>query len=218
MSPLQKPILYSFRRCPYAMRARLAIASSGIQCELREIVLRDKSPEFVALSPKATVPVLQDTNGIVLEESLDVMFWALQAHDPETLLHEDADRQAAMQELIRRTDGPFKRSLDRYKYANRYDGADPEEERGLAAPFLFELDERLDKSEWLFGDAPSLADIAILPFVRQFSFVDRDWFETQSWPNLLRWLDRFLSSDRFLSVMQKYSKWEPGNPVTLFPE
>lgn len=218
MSQLQRPILYSFRRCPYAMRARLAITSSGIQCELREIVLRDKSPEFVALSPKATVPVVLDTNGTVLEESLDVMYWALQAHDPENLLSEDADRQEAMQVLIGRADGPFKRSLDRYKYANRYDGADPVEERGQGAGFLLELDGRLARSEWLFGDAPSLADIAILPFVRQFAFVDRDWFETQSWPNLLGWLDRFLASDRFLSVMQKYSKWESGDPVIMFPE
>lgn len=218
MSQLQRPILYSFRRCPYAMRARLAIASSGIQCELREIVLRDKSPEFVALSPKATVPVLRDTNGIVLEESLDVMYWALQTHDPENLLTEDSDRLDAMQGLIAYSDGPFKHNLDRYKYADRFDGADPEEERARGATFLLELDERLAKSEWLFGDAPSLADMAILPFVRQFAFVDRDWFDRQSWPNLLGWLDRFLASDRFLSVMQKYSKWEPGDPVTVFPE
>lgn len=216
MDAAKLPILYSFRRCPYAMRARLAVLSSERTCELREIVLRDKAPEFIATSPKATVPVLVRGDGTVLEESLDIMFWALGVHDPENLLpgNKDAD---AMRDLVALSDGPFKQRLDRYKYSNRYEGVDGLQERDGARDFLTGLDARLRSSVWLFGDQPKYADFAILPFVRQFAFVDRPWFDAQPWPALHVWLQSFLASERFAAVMVKYPKWQVGHAETFFP-
>lgn len=207
------PVLYSFRRCPFAMRARLAIASAGITCALREVVLRDKPPEMLGASPKGTVPVVVD-DGKVIEESLDIMRWALGRNDPEGLLNQPD----AAQDLIAVTDGSFKAALDRYKYADRYADADPGAERTAGAAHLRRLDAQLDGRDWLFGDAPRMADFAILPFVRQFAHVDLDWFDAQDWPHLAGWLVRFKRSDRFARVMRKYPKWMAGEPVTLFPD
>lgn len=211
------PTLYSFRRCPYAMRARLAILASGTSCELREIVLRDKAPEFLEASPKATVPVVVTQSGEVIEESLDVMRWALAQNDPENWLSPDGVNPDEMNALIAECDGSFKNSLDRYKYANRYEGADPMAERANAEVFLRKLDGRLANSAYLFGAEPSLADMAIVPFVRQFANVDRAWFDGQPWPHLLAWLEGFLASDRFASIFQKYPKWHAGDAPTVFP-
>ena len=210
---MTRPILYSFRRCPYAMRARLAISVAGVECELREIVLRDKHPLFLAASPKGTVPVVVDA-GRVFEESFDVMLWALRQSDPEGWL--DQPEQALT--LIQQTDTDFKTALDRYKYASRFDEVDASEERENGAEFLRQLDQRLDGQDWLFGPTAKLADYAILPFVRQFAHVDLDWFSAQDWPNLIRWLEAFKTSDRFQSVMGKYQRWEEGDDITLFPE
>ncbi len=206
-------ILYSFRRCPYAMRARLAIAVAGVECELREIVLRDKHPLFLQASPKGTVPVVLD-GGHVIDESLDVMLWALKQNDPEGWLNQPDDAET----LITTTDGPFKSALDRYKYANRFDDVDAREERENGAVFLHSLNDMLDGQNWLYGNAPRLADYAILPFVRQFAHVDLAWFHAQPWPNLICWLETFKASERFQAVMSKYRKWEESDEVTLFPE
>ena len=204
-------ILYSFRRCPYAMRARLAIASAGVRVELREIVLRDKAPEFIAASPKATVPVV--ANGAeVIEESYDVMLWALGQNDPEGWLTQTDET------LIAEADGPFKTALDRYKYASRYDDVDASEERATASEFLSKLNDRLAPTGWLMGDKPRLPDMAILPFVRQFAHVDLDWFTAHPWPHLIAWLEGFKSSPRFARIMKKYPRWNTGDPVTIFPE
>jgi glutathione S-transferase len=210
----QLPTLYSFRRCPYAMRARLALASSGLSVSLREVVLRDKPPEMIAASQKATVPVLVLQDGSVLEESLDVMHWALGQSDPENWL---GGERAAIDELIAQNDGPFKHHLDRYKYENRYDGAIAEEHRDEASKTLRGLDARLADSDWLCGPKASFADYAILPFVRQFANTNRAWFDTQDWSHLRRWLERFLASDRFKSVMEKYPRWSAGDPEPTFP-
>ncbi len=204
------PILYSFRRCPYAMRARLAISSAGIKTELREIVLRDKAPEFLEASPKATVPVLIDGTKII-EESFDVMEWALSQNDPDGWL------KGADFDLIKEADGPFKQALDRTKYAVRYEDADPEAERAKANTFLAKLSHRLQSQPHLGGDTPNLTDMAILPFVRQFANIDRPRFNADN-PGLITWLDAFLTSDRFQSIMSKYPKWEAGDPTTHFPE
>ncbi len=211
------PILYSFRRCPYAMRARLAIASSAYQCELREIVLRDKAPEFVEISPKATVPVLVTTDGSIVEESLEVMLLVLSGNDPEGWLTPDHGSLGEMQALIAECDGPFKTALDRYKYSTRYEDADPGEERAVGSLFLEKLDTMLEDTAFLFGQNPSLSDMAIAPFVRQFAHTDKPWFDTQPWPNLQLWLAEFLASDRFRAIFEKYPKWESGDPVTVFP-
>ena len=205
------PVLYSFRRCPHAMRARLAIASAGIGVELREILLRDKAPAFLATSPSATVPCLSDGDRVI-DESLDIMLWALSHSDPEGLL----DMPDAGHTLIATTDGPFKTALDRYKYHTRY-ASDRAAERGTAGLHLAALDRQLAGQDWLFGPRPRLADLAILPFVRQFAFADKPWFDAQDWPDLQGWLDRFITSGRFLSIMAKYPKWQPGDPVTPFP-
>ncbi len=203
---MQPPILYSFRRCPYAMRARLALASAGISVHLREILLRDKAPELIAASPKGTVPVL-DLGDQVIDESLDIMRWALAQNDPEGWLN----MPAAGDDLIRQSDTGFKRSLDRYKYHNDLD------HRAQASAFLRGLEDMLDGQRFLFGGSATLADMAILTFVRQFAFVDRAWFDAQPWPNLARWLEDFITSERFAGIMAKYPVWKAGDPVTIFP-
>lgn len=206
-----RPILYSFRRCPYAMRARLALVSAGIETELREILLRDKAPEFLATSPKGTVPVVV-TSDAVIEESLDIMDWALSQNDPEGWLTAPPEGRA----LIAECDGPFKTALDRYKYTNRH-GSNAETERENGAVFLGKLNTMLNGQPYLFGAKPSLPDMAIVTFVRQFANTDRTWFDAQDWPHLRHWLDAFLASDRFTLIMGKYPKWQAGDPVTLFP-
>ena len=210
------PILYSFCRCPYAMRARMAVLASGGQVALREIVLRDKAPEFLQASEKATVPVLVKNDGEVLEESLDIIGWALSANDGEGWLDYSTKQIHQMRLLIAECDGPFKAALDRYKYASRDKICEAKEARRMASNFLMKLDGRLDGNGYLFGEKYSLADGAILPFVRQFAHVDKDWFWSQDWRNLIRWLDAFLGSNRFASIMQKYPKWQAGDAVTVF--
>lgn len=158
----EMPLLYSFRRCPYAMRARLALSVSKQHCRLREIVLRDKPDHMVEISPKATVPVLQMNDGTILEESLDIMRWALSENDPDNWLSPENGSMDEMFELIAECDGPFKHNLDRYKYANRYEeGTDPVEHRIDGEVFLKKLDGRLASAPHLFGDRPSLADFSI---------------------------------------------------------
>ena len=194
------------------MRARLAILASGLTVELREIVLREKAPEFLASSPKGTVPVLV-TPSAVIEESLEVMLWALDRSDPERWLV----MPEAGYEWIARCDGPFKTALDHTKYAVRYPDLDPEQERGRAAEFLLDLNAQISDSDWIFGATCTLADMATVPFIRQFANSDRSWFDAQPWPNLQRWLSRFLASDRFVSIMTKYLKWQAGDHPVIFP-
>ena len=212
------PILYSFRRCPYAMRARLSLVSAACPVELREVVLRDKPEPFLAASPKGTVPVLVLNDGTVLEESLDVMHWAMKQSDPEGLRDFSSETLAAMDQLIEICDGPFKFALDRYKYPNRYPEVDRDEARQSGGGFITDLEARLKFCEWLFDDRPSFADLAILPFVRQFAHVDREWFWAQDWPNVLRWLDAFLISARFEKIMPKFAQWKAGEPGVSFAE
>ena len=206
------PILWTFRRCPYAMRARLAIQSAGVQVELREILLRDKPAEFLTTSPKGTVPVI-DTGRNVIEESRDIMIWALEQNDPEGWL----DMPAIGHSLIDACDGPFKTALDHTKYAVRYPDLDPAAERAKAADYLHDLNDRLGDKPYLFGPAPKLADMAIVTFVRQFANTDRVWFDTQPWPHLIRWLDRFVASDAFAGIMTKYPPWQAGQDTVQFP-
>ncbi len=211
------PTLYSFRRCPYAMRARLALLASGIRCELREIVLKDKAPEFLCASPKGTVPVVVTPSGSVIEQSLEVMEWALGQNDPHGWLVPEEGSAEEMNALIDECDGPFKTALDRYKYATRYEGADPMAERAKGAAFLMELNARLATRAYLFGSRAGLADMAIAPFVRQFANVDRAWFDQEPWPHLISWLEGFLASASFEAIFKKYPKWHAGDAPTVFP-
>ncbi len=203
------PILYSFRRCPYAMRARLGILVSGQQVEHREVVLRDKPQAMLDVSPKGTVPVLVLADGTVIDESEDVLLWALHQADPEGWLSPERESLKAMRTLVGRTEAEFKCHLDRYKYANRYEDVNSEEHRELACVFLRELNGMLGESHYLFGERFSFGDAAIAPFVRQFANTDRAWFDEQPWGALRRWLEEFLGSDRFLAIMGKHPQWVP---------
>lgn len=203
------PVLWSFRRCPYAMRARLALLQAGQRVELREIVLRDKPDAFLAVSPDATVPCLVLPERVI-SESLDIMIWALGQNDPDRWL----DMPEAGAALIARCDGPFKHALDRTKYASRYPEDDPACHLAVATGFLGDLNTQLDG--WIFA-RPTLADMAILPFVRQFAFIDRPWFDAQPWPALQDWLARFLDTSAFAQVMQKHGAWQPGQAPVFFP-
>ena len=208
------PIFYSFRRCPYALRARLAIAVAELTVAIREIELRNKPPAMLAISPKGTVPVLWLPDGQVIEQSLDIMRWALAQRDPQDWLAglSLADAQA----LIEWNDGEFKSHLDRYKYPDRYPEYPQVEYRRQGELFLAALEKRLDRTRFLCGERFGLADAAILPFVRQFAAVDSTWFESSPYPALRRWLDSFLSSALFDAVMHKYQPWQANDPVLLF--
>lgn len=217
MSDETLPVLYSFRRCPYAMRARLAIAVSGIDCEVREILLRDKPEEFLAASGKGTVPVVVLANNQVLEESLDVMLWALGENDPENWLPEDQDTKNDMLALIAEADGDFKYHLDHYKYANRY-SVDPETHKDQALVFLNKLERRLTTEDFLFSCTASLADYAIFPFIRQFANTDRVWFDSLPLPKLHQWLRGFLEGETFNAIMPKLTSWKNDDPLLKFSE
>lgn len=206
------PVLYTFRRCPYAMRARLAISVSGVTVELREVLLRDKAPEFLETSPSASVPCLK-VGDVVLDESFDIMRWALSQNDPVGWL----DMPEEGLSLIEQADGPFKQALDRTKYATRYPESDPEQARGRAHGFLYGLNDQIGDKGFLYKQTPSLADMAILPFVRQFAFIDKTRFDGEDWPHLSGWLETFLATDLFRSIMPKFPVWKAGDDVTLFP-
>ena len=211
------PVLYSFRRCPYAMRARLALAVSGQACELREIVLRAKPAELLSASAKASVPVLVLPGGEVIDQSLDIMHWALRLNDPAQWLSAKPEQTAQVQALIDDCDQTFKHHLDRYKYPNRYEGSDALPHRAAAAVWLQQLAQQLTPEGWLLGPAASLPDMAIAPFVRQFAQTDPLWFEQQDWPALQVWLNRIVSGKLFESVMHKYAAWESGTTGPIFP-
>lgn len=212
------PTLYSFRRCPYAIRARLAIAQSGVKVELREVVLKDKPAEMLSCSPKGTVPVLVLSNGRVIDESLDIMNWALSKSDSEQWLPvQDSAYREDTYQLIANNDGIFKYALDRYKYADRYPEYSAEYYRELACQYLQPLEQRLSHQRYLMGCDVSLADVAIWPFIRQFAHVDKAWFESADLSGLQRWLRDFLQSALFASVMEKYPAWRADQQQVLFP-
>ncbi|CAA0118627.1 Uncharacterised protein [BD1-7 clade bacterium] len=200
------PILYSFRRCPYAMRARLALFSSGVSFELREIVLRNKPEPMLLASPKGTVPVLID-NTLVIDESLDIMHWALSTNDTNNWLPQDGaiERSTAMR-WVEECDNQFKPKLDRYKYFDRHD-KDQQTYREESLGFINKLNSELATSPWLLGNSPTIADMAILPFIRQYANVDKTWFENSEFSHVKRWLGEFLASEIFQQIMLKYPLW-----------
>ena len=199
-----QPILYSFRRCPYAMRARLAIADAGQSVALREVVLRDKPAEMLAVSPKGTVPVMVMPDGVVIEQSFEIMEWAYEESLDEKLLA-----------LVARNDGPFKQALDRYKYADRYPEFSQQHYREQGEEFLAELEGLLSPN--LSGADMGFVDYAIVPFVRQFAGVDEDWFASAPYPRVRDWLTRFVNSELFETVMGKYPQWLAGDREPIFP-
>lgn len=196
------PLLYTFRRCPYAIRARLAIASSGVAVEFHEVDLKAKPERMLQLSPKGTVPVLVLPDGRVIDQSFDIMLWALRQHDPSGLLESYTEAAKA---LIGRNDGEFKQALDRYKYPERYPEFSMSHYREQGEIFLAELNAMLDQHENLLGDTPGIADLALMPFIRQFASVDREWFDVSPYANLRTWLDKWIASDLFIDAMKKTS-------------
>lgn len=204
------PILYTFRRCPYAIRARLALAYAGIRVEAREVDLRRLPAAMLALSPKGTVPVLQVSSHEVLEESLDIMHWALLQSDPDGWLDFEPDRLDEINDLIRINDHSFKADLDRYKYWERYPESTQGEYREQCRYFLDGLEQRLRRSRFLFADRVSLADFALFPFVRQFARVDFEWFRNSRYLYLIHWLAYHEESQLFAAVMAKQAVWQPG--------
>ncbi|MUK38585.1 glutathione S-transferase [Aliivibrio fischeri] len=204
--------LYSFRRCPYAMRARLGIVQSNKTVHLREIILKNKPEAMLQASPKGTVPVLITNKGKVIDESLDIMKWALEGS--ELLLSATNE----MFQLIRENDDIFKSWLDKYKYADRYPEYSEIYYREQGELFLNKLEQRLTTSPMLFSKQYSFADLAILPFIRQFAFVDIHWFRQSKYKNLQRWLFEFIESELFNSIMNKYPTWLDSHQEFIFPE
>ncbi|WPN32891.1 glutathione S-transferase [Pseudomonas sp. P5_109] len=195
--------LYSFRRCPYAIRARMALRYSGVAVDIVEVSLKAKPAEMLALSGKGTVPVLS-ADGRVIDESLDIMRWALAQNDPQDwLLKDDPDAAAQIAPLIEQNDQVFKLHLNRYKYAERYPEQPMEVYRGEGEVILQRLEVLLEGRDYLLADHPSLADVALMPFVRQFAHVDRDWFAQTPYLRLQAWLQRLLESELFTSIMKK---------------
>lgn len=195
------PILYSYRRCPYAMRARMALYVANISVELREISLRNKPAHMLAVSPKGTVPVLVLPNGHVIEQSIDIMDWALQQHDPEAWLAVDHTQR---QQWIAMNDGPFKAALDRYKYPEKYPESAQADYRAQGETHLQQLEIALQQHRFILGHQVSMVDIALFPFVRQFAAVDPVWFGSSNYQCVAAWLSYWVESELFSHVMQKY--------------
>jgi glutathione S-transferase len=211
------PILYSFRRCPYAMRARFAIWTARVRCELREVILRDKPSSLTEYSEKGTVPVLVLADGTVIDESLEVMFWALAQDSGHNWLAAPAGCLADMRSLIAINDNEFKTHLDRYKYPERYEDPDPLHHREEGERFLLELDKRIATNGYFFGPEPKLADYAIAPFIRQFANTDRAWFDATNHSALRSWLDDLLGRPLFQSIMVKHVAWQESDMPTIIP-
>ena len=207
--------LYSFRRCPYAMRARLGLLFSELPVELREITLKNKPAKMLAISPKGTVPVLQLADGVVIEESRDIMEWALEQQDPQELLNPKTLHQGNT--LIEQNDQEFKHWLDRYKYADRHLEMTQTEYRQKGEAFLQILEALLTKNTYLLGDSVTIADIGIMPFVRQFAHVDRDVFYSLPYPKLQIWLKNWLAHPLFIQAMTKFQPWQDGDEPVIFP-
>ena len=207
------PVLYSFRRCPYAIRARMAVTVAETTVELREVVLRDKPAEMVAASAKGTVPVLVLPDGAVIDESLDIMYWALRQRDPNHWLDHSADASP----LLCRCEDEFKHWLDRYKYADRHPEQTKDFYRSQALLFVDELEQALAETPYLLGEEVGIADVGVFPFIRQFASVDPDWWADAAYPATRLWLDTWLTSPLFTGVMKKYPPWISDTTGPAFP-
>lgn len=214
---MTETILYSFRRCPYAMRARMALLASGTRVQLREVILKDKPRALLTASPKGTVPVMVWPDGTVIDQSLEIMLKVLRRHDPWHWLPTSEERLEQSLQLIRQCDDEFKPHLDRYKYPHRFNLPDGQENRAHGATFLIAIETILQKQNYLHAPHWGLADAAIAPFVRQFAHTDSDWFSAQPWPSLQQWLQAFEASEDFRRCMHKVSAWKEQDNATWFP-
>jgi glutathione S-transferase len=201
------PILYSFRRCPFAMRARMALILASKECELREILLKNKPDEMLEISSKGTVPVMQFADK-VLDESLDIISWAMESPVSKVYIYTGTEKLLS-EELIKLFDSKFKYHLDRYKYSSRY-GVDPKNHQDECKIILDDLEDKINSKPWIFGKKVSLLDISILPFIRQCKIANPDWFFAQSFIKVIDLLNYFENSDLFTQAMQKYDLWDPN--------
>ncbi len=192
------------------MRARMALSYAAVNYEHREIVLRDKPRSMLAYSPKGTVPVLILKNGTIIDESLDIIRWALSQNDTNNWRGHKNDAQT-INALIEENDIRFKKNLDRYKYPHKFDLKNGIADRNAGLVFIQQLECLLANTPYLCGDTMTLADIAIFPFIRQFAHVDRDWFYEQPYPHIQKWLLGLLDSDLFKTIMRKYDPWQDGD-------
>ena len=216
MSKNKLPVLYSFRRCPYAIRARLAIKASTFEVELREVILSNKPQQMLACSPKGTVPVLQLADGTVIDESRDIMEWALKQQDPENWLPNNTFDIEETRRLIDFNDNEFKGHLDRYKYSDRFPEQPEEYYRQLCEGFLQQLEDKLNSNTYLLGNKLTMVDMAIFPFIRQFAHVDKNWFDQTQYKKLQQWLELMLALPLFNKVMNKYALWTDGQDPVIF--
>ena len=204
------PILYTFRRCPYAMRARLAIRASEVMVEIREVKLKNKPQELLNISPKATVPVLYISSKKIIEESLDIMKWALEINDPLKLLEQEKLNTIEVYNTLNKLENDFKQNLDRYKYSSRFDQPNPELYRDKNLRILNQFNNLLQHNKGIYSSHLSILDYAIFPFVRQFRNVNSVWFDSLELKFLKSWLYELIDSDEFSSIMKKNLIWEPN--------
>jgi glutathione S-transferase len=215
---MEKPILYSFKRCPYAMRARMIIFLTDIQCELREVHLKNKPQSMLDLSPKGTVPVLQIDAYKVIDESLEIVEWALGINDIFKKNKILPDQEVLTKDLISLFDDEFKFHLDRYKYSVRYQDANPIQSRSKCLEILNKTENSISNSNWFFGDSVNKLDICILPFIRQFRIADTEWFDSLNEIHQVKsWLKHFLKSPLLLNIMNKNDPWQEGDQALIFP-
>ena len=205
-------ILYSFRRCPYAMRGRMSLYKAGFIVELREVELKNKPKQMLEASPKGTVPILVLPDGTIIDESLDIMEWALGKNDPDGWLNANKND---MKFLIDRNDKKFKHALDRYKYPGRYPDEDCTGSREVCTEILNDLNNRLKEHQHIMSNNIAMVDIALFPFIRQYAFVDNEWFNNLPFPHLQRWLQEHLESTIFKDIMMKFKVWSQGDQSIL---
>lgn len=210
------PVLYSFRRCPFAIRARITLHYAEVSYELREVWLKNKPEAMLRASAKATVPTMVLPDGTVLDESLDIMHWALQLSDPESWLPTGNSSKA--QALLNENDTVFKQHLDHYKYFDRFPEHPQAFYRDKACQFLSKLEHQLTGSDYLISNRISMVDVAIFPFIRQFAFADKPWFDQAPYPALQAWLQHFLEAGLFRSIMGKYSAWQEGDDAVIIAD
>tara|TARA_B110001454_G_scaffold54003_1_gene52916 strand:- start:1808 stop:2482 length:675 start_codon:yes stop_codon:yes gene_type:complete len=223
---MKLPILYSLQHCPYAMRARMGLLMARQQVMLRAITMKNKPEEMLKISPKGTVPVLLLPDKTVIDESWDIMVWALQQNDPEDLLHKDNPEDLAeMLELVRRNDKEFKPQLEIYKKSKRFRTGTETEEREKCEVFIAELEQRLSSSGAytqgngnFIGDKPGLIDYALIPFVRQFSRVNKAWFKQAPYPLLRSWIEQHMQTRLYAKAMEKYPLWLDEYKECIFGE
>jgi len=207
------PILYSFRRCPYAIRTRMTLRYAQIKYELREVSLTNKPEAMINASAKATVPTMALPEGTVLDESIDIIYWALRSCDPDCWLPDQTDETAKY--LLNENDAVFKQHLDHYKYADRFPDHPASFYRDQACEFLAVLERQLKKGPYLLKNHLSMVDVAVFPFVRQFAFVDKPWFDQAPYPAVQAWLQQSLDSDLFKGVMLKYAAWHENEVAVI---